>query len=98
LTQNLNQSSITGAEVCAMLSVSPAWLARHRGLFEWFRIPGRGANGQEYRFSKKSIESYMSRGISEALAGSDPFAGKSAKEITSLIKSGIGVYSQETKH
>jgi hypothetical protein len=73
-----------------MLSVSSAWLARHRCLFEWFRVPGRGATGKEYRFTLASVEGYIKRGIAEAAHGGNPYAGKSIFEITALIKAGVG--------
>jgi hypothetical protein len=79
---------MTGAEVCTELHVSPAWLARHRNLFEWFRIPGRGVTGEEYRFARASIEAYIAGRKTIARESVNPVAGKSIREIAALIKAG----------
>lgn len=72
--------------MCDRLAVSPAWLGRHRSLFEWIRIPGRGATGEEYRFTEASVESYVRRGIARTHDSENPFRGRTVAEMTALIK------------
>jgi hypothetical protein len=72
--------------VCLRLGVSPAWLARHRNLFEWIQIPGRGVAGLEYRYSRVSVETFASRGVGCKLDSLSPFAGKTVAEITQIMQ------------
>jgi hypothetical protein len=76
-------ASLTTLQVCRELGVSAAWLTRHRNLFQWFPIPGRGRNGTEYRYSARSIEEYKHRSRRIFLLGGDePPEGLTAKELT----------------
>lgn len=75
-------ASLTTAQVCADLGVSAAWLTRHRNLFAWFPIPGRGRCGQEYRYSVRSIEEYKTRSRRILLlGGNDPPPGLTTREL-----------------
>jgi hypothetical protein len=75
--------------------VSPAWLARHRQLFDWFPIPGRGVRGQEYRYTVRSIEEYKQRSRKILLLGGDhPPPGLTLQELNAWFaarKQGGGI-------
>ncbi len=72
--------------MCARLSVSASWLTRHRAKFKPVAIPGRGRNGQEYRYPAKSVEEFLSRGQETACTLDDCFTGKTMLEMFEILK------------
>lgn len=77
---------LTGAEVCALLSVSPSWLGRHRDRLDPVAIPGRGRNGREYRYPVAKVEAFIARGREEVCRADDSFEGKSMEDIIQIIR------------
>jgi len=78
---------LTSAQVCERLCVSQSWLSRHRSLFQWIRIPGRGRAAEEYRYLKSSMEAYVQRGLLQVHDGGNPFMTKTVQEVAALIRS-----------
>jgi hypothetical protein len=82
LSERLLPASLTTSQACRELGVSAAWLARHRSLFDWFPIPGRGRCGQEYRYTARSIEEYKQRSRKIlVLSGDEPPPGLKTREL-----------------
>ena len=48
-------------QVAAILQRSRSWVAKNRGLFTVYTVPGRGKNGAELRFTRASVEDYVYR-------------------------------------
>jgi len=87
MPQPATENMLTAAQVCDRLAVSPAWLGRHRSLFVWIRIPGRGKTGEEYRYTEASVTAYIQRGLARVSDAENPFRGRTVAEMTQLIKS-----------
>ena len=47
--------------VAQRLGVSQWWVRKHRELFVWWRLPGRGCKRQELRFAEESVTHYIER-------------------------------------
>ena len=77
----VKNGDLTTRDVAQLLNVDPQWVYDHRDDFEYYEISGRGRNGRELRFDRESVLRYRRERIREAREKTNPYAGKTVREM-----------------